>query len=126
VINGFVTGRQAQIKIILRISGYPDLEVGCVVDTGFEGALTLPLTVVTKLQFPCVARINANLANDDNFVTPVHVATVVWDGAEIEVPVLAMGRRPLVGTLLLSKYNLNIDFCDGGMVQIDSLAQLLE
>jgi clan AA aspartic protease len=126
VINGFVTGRQAQIKVLLRISGYPDLEVGCVIDTGFEGALTLPLIVVKKFQLPYVARINANLANDDNFVTPVHVATVVWDGAEIEVPVLAMGRRPLVGTLLLSKYNLNIDFCDGGMVTIDSLGQLLE
>ena len=125
MINGFVTGRQAQIKIVLRISGYPDLEIGCVIDTGFEGALTLPVTAVTKLQLPYVARINANLANDDNFVTPVHRATIVWDGVELDVPVLAMGRRPLVGTLLLNKYNLNIDFCDGGMVKIDSLSELL-
>jgi hypothetical protein len=31
---GVVFGRQAQIKIVLRISGYPDLEIGCVIDTG--------------------------------------------------------------------------------------------
>jgi clan AA aspartic protease len=118
---GVVFGRQAQIKIVLRISGYPDLEIACVIDTGFEGALTLPAAVVTKLQLPYVARINANLANDDNFVTPVHRATIVWDGVEIEVPVLAMGRRPLVGTLLLNKYNLNIDFYDGGVVNINPI-----
>jgi clan AA aspartic protease len=118
---GLVFGRQAQIQIVLRIAGYPDLEIGCVIDTGFEGALTLPVEVVNKLQLPYVARINANLANDDNFVTPVHRATIVWDGMEIEVPVLAMGRRPLVGTLLLDKYNLNIDFYDGGNVNIDRI-----
>jgi hypothetical protein len=35
--------------------------------------------------------------------------------------VLAMGRRPLVGTLLLDKCNLNIDFYDGGSVSIDRI-----
>jgi clan AA aspartic protease len=120
-MNGIVIGRQAQLKVVLRIAGYPDLQIGCVIDTGFEGALTLPVAAVTKLQLPYVARINTNLANDDNFVTPVHRATIVWDGVEIEVPVLAMGRRPLVGTLLLNNYNLNIDFYDGGILSIDAL-----
>jgi clan AA aspartic protease len=121
VINGIVIGRQAQLKVVLRISGYPDLEIGCVIDTGFEGALTLPIDAVTKLQLPHVARINVNLANGDNFATSVHRATIVWDGVEIEVPVIAMGRRPLVGTLLLNKYNLNIDFCDGSIFTIEPL-----
>jgi clan AA aspartic protease len=125
VINGVVVGRQAQIKVVLRIADYPDLEIGCVIDTGFEGALTLPALVVEKLQLPYVAQININLANDENFVTPVHRATLVWDEDEIDVPVLAMGRRPLIGTLLLARYNLNIDFYDRGNVSIDRLETIL-
>jgi clan AA aspartic protease len=121
VINGIVIGRQAQLKVVFQIAGYPNLEIGCVIDTGFEGALTLPVAAVEKLQLPFVARINVNLANGDNFVTPVHRATIVWDGVEIEVPVLAMGNRPLIGTLLLSNYNLNIDFCDGGILSVEAL-----
>jgi clan AA aspartic protease len=121
VINGIVIGRQPQLKVVLRIVNYPDLEIGCVIDTGFEGALTLPISAVEKLQLPFVARINANLANDDNVVTSVHRATIVWDGAEIEIPVLAMGSRPLIGTLLLNNYNLNIDFCDGGILSVETL-----
>jgi clan AA aspartic protease len=121
VINGIVIGRQPQLKVVLRIADYPDLEIGCVIDTGFEGALTLPISAVEKLQLPVVARINANLANDENVVTSVHRATIVWDGAEIEVPVLAIGRRPLIGTLLLNNYNLNIDFCDGGILSVETL-----
>jgi clan AA aspartic protease len=121
VINGIVIGRQPQLKVVLRIVNYPDLEIGCVIDTGFEGALTLPISAIEKLQLPFVARINANLANDDNVVTSVHRATIVWDGAEIEIPVLAMGSRPLIGTLLLNNYNLNIDFCDGGILSVETL-----
>jgi clan AA aspartic protease len=120
VINGIVIGRQPQVKVIVRISGYPDLEVGCVINTGFEGALSLPVAAVAKLQLPYVASINTNLANDENTVTPVHRATVVWDGVELEVPVLAMGRRPQVGTLLLNNCNLNIDFSDGSILSIDA------
>ena len=116
---GTVVGRQAQVKVVLKIPDYPDLEIGCVIDTGFEGALTLPTLVVAKLQLPYVAQINVNLANDENFATSVHRATIVWDGEEIDVPVLAMGRRPLVGTLLLATYSLNIDLFDGGTVAIE-------
>ena len=121
MINGIVIGRQPQVKVVVRISGYPDLEIGCVINTGFEGALTLPVAAVAKLELPYVASIYTNLANDENFITPVHRATVVWDGVELEVPVLAMGRRPQVGTLLLNNFNLNIDFADGSILSIEAI-----
>jgi clan AA aspartic protease len=121
MINGIVIGRQPQLKVVLRISGFPDLELACVINTGFEGALALPTAAITKLQLPYVASINTNLANNENFVTPVHRATVVWDGMELEVPVLAMGVRPQIGTLLLNNCNLNIDFSDGSILSIEAL-----
>jgi hypothetical protein len=38
---------------------------------------------------------------------------------EKDVAVLAMGRRPLIGTALLEDYHLSIDFYDGGTVIVD-------
>jgi hypothetical protein len=37
------------------------------------------------------------------------------------IPVLAMGRRPLLGTALLEDYHLGIDFCEGGTVLVDEI-----
>jgi predicted aspartyl protease len=54
------------------------------------------------------ARINANLA------TNVYFATILWNGVERNVAVLAMGRRRLVRTALVQYYHLSIDFCEGG------------
>jgi predicted aspartyl protease len=49
VIRGQVVELQARIGVIFRLPGQPDLEIECVVDTGFEGALTLPPAAVSAL-----------------------------------------------------------------------------
>jgi len=106
---------------MLRSPGRSDVGIECVVDTGFEGALTLPLDIVAALNLPYVTRISANLANDSNVITRLHLATIVWHGVEREVIVLALGRRPLIGTALIEDYHLSVDFCEGGSVIIDEI-----
>lgn len=51
MIHGTVVGLQARIGIIVRLEGNPDVEIQFVVDTGFEGFLTLPPEVVAKLAY---------------------------------------------------------------------------
>lgn len=46
-------------------------------------------------------------------------ATILWNGTEGLIPVLAMGRRPIIGTALLEDYHPSIDFCEGGTVLVD-------
>jgi clan AA aspartic protease len=121
VIHGTVVGLQARINVILRPPERSDFEIECVVDTGFEGALTLPPDVVAALKLPYVTRINANLADDSSVMTRLHMATIIWHGVEREVIVLAMGRRPLMGTALIEDYHLSVDFCEGGSVIIDEI-----
>ncbi|MEH2435299.1 MAG: hypothetical protein V7K25_13775 [Nostoc sp.] len=43
------------------------------------------------------------------------------NGTERLIPILAMGRRPLIGTALLQDYHLSIDFCEGGTVLVDDI-----
>jgi predicted aspartyl protease len=51
----------------------------------------------------------------------VYVATIVWNGEEREEEVLATGRRPLVGTLLLNGSELNVQFVEGGLLSIETM-----
>ena len=122
MIQGTVVGLQARIGVIFRVPRQEDLiEIECVVDTGFEGFLTLPSAAIAQLGLPYLAQINANLADNSNVATDVYLATVVWNGVARDIAVLAMGRRPLIGTALLQNYHLSIDFCAGGTVLIDEI-----
>ena len=63
-------------------------------------------------------KIKANLANDEDVNTKVYLATIVWVGDEIEIAVLSMGLRPLLGTALLQNQRLVADFWEDGNVTI--------
>jgi clan AA aspartic protease len=122
VIHGSVVGLQARIAVILLPpERSASIEIECVVDTGFEGFLTLPPSIVAELGLPYLININANLADNSSVETNVYLATIIWNGAERNVAVLAMGRRPLIGTALLEDYHLSIDFCEGGTVLVDDI-----
>lgn len=121
MINGIVVGFQARMGIIIYPPNRAEIEIECVVDTGFEGFLTLPPSVVTELKLPYVAPIDANLADNSRIVTNVHQGKIFWNGVERVIPILAMGRRPLIGTALLVDLHLGIDFCEGGTVLVDDI-----
>ncbi len=116
--QGVVQDLQARLNISLKIPSFPDFSIECVVDTGFAGALTLPTEVIKALQLPFLQEIEANLANDQDIKTSVHLATILWEGSEVEIAVLSMGRRPLLGTALLQNQRLIADFWEEGTVQI--------
>ncbi|MEH1783125.1 MAG: hypothetical protein V7K67_24910 [Nostoc sp.] len=58
------------------------VEIECVIDTGFEGFLTLPPSVIAALGLPYLININANLANNSTVETDVYLATVIWNSLE--------------------------------------------
>jgi len=113
LINGIVQDMQARVNVALRLPDRPDVEIEFVVDTGFAGALALPSSAIALLGLSYLQEMVANLANDDSVKADVHVATIVWDGRELKVAVLAMGKRPLLGTVLLTQ------FVESGLVTIN-------
>jgi len=118
-MSGQVAQHHALMPVVFRLLGQPELLIECVVDTGFTGALSLPSAAVLAMGLPFLEDMRANLANDTDVILPVHVATIVWHGAETRVRVLATGRRPLLGTSLLDGSYLGIEFRDGGDVHIE-------
>jgi clan AA aspartic protease len=121
MINGTVIGLQARMAIIFYLPNRAEIEIECVVDTGFEGFLTLPPNIVAEFELPYVAPIDANLADNSRIVTNVHQGMILWNGVERVIPILSMGRRPLIGTALLVDLHLGIDFCEGGTVLVDDI-----
>lgn len=121
MITGNVTDLQACVGVVLRLPERPDIEIEFVVDTGFAGTLTLPASAVAALGLPFLQEMVANLADGTNVRADVHTATIVREGVEYEVAVLAMGTRPLLGTALLAGRELVAQFTENGLVTIDDL-----
>ena len=93
-------------------------EVEMVVDTGFNGFLTLPSNLVAELGLPYRGRGRAILANGSQDFFNVWGATVVWDGQTRYVPADEADATPLVGMALMDNHSLYVDVRDGGRVAI--------
>ena len=120
-MNGQVVAHHALLDILFHLSSQPDMQIECVIDTGFIGYLTLPLAVALVMDLPFIRRMPANLADDSTIWVEVYAATIFWNGEEREVEVLATGRRPLIGTLLLDGSELNVQFAESGLVIVETI-----
>lgn len=92
-----------------------------IVDTGFNGFLTLPLPRIAKLGFPYRGSMRAVLGNGKEADMDVFAGTVLWDGQVRAVMVLAADGTPLVGMGLLDGSRVLLHVTDKGTVSIDPL-----
>lgn len=119
-MNGYVVGRQPRIGVVFLLPNQQRIEIEFVVDTGFEGALTMPIQAVAALNLPFEQRLDAHLTDDSSRSVNVHSAAILWQGRSLNVAVLAMGQRPLLGTALLDGNDLHVHFDDGGPLSVTS------
>lgn len=121
MIEGAVnTAHEAIISLPLRGPAGQQREISAVVDTGYNGFLTLPMSLVVELGLPFAYIGRALLANDDEVSFDVHDVTVLWDGQPRQVKADATGSVPLVGMLLLDQHRLTIEVESGGRVVIQA------
>ena len=94
--------------------------VEAVIDTGYNGLLTLPPAAVQQLALPFVTRGQATLANGSKDVFDVYDATSSWDGKAIDILIDEADTTPLVGMALLENHSLHIDVRIGGRATIEA------
>ena len=119
MITGRIENRKALLPVTYRLPGQPDFVLEHVVDTGFNGQLTLPASAVAAMGLPFDATQRINLADDSAGLVNVHLATIVWEGQAFVVRVFATGMKPLLGTALMDAKELVIQFADRGLVTLD-------
>ena len=98
-------------------------EVEAIIDTGFNGFLTLPPALVTALGLTRRSRGRALLANGSEELFDIYGVTVLWDGQHRYVEADAVDTTPLVGMSLLEGYDLHIQVAEGGQVVIEASGQ---
>lgn len=124
MISGVVTERcEAVIRVKVRGPAGQDREIEAVIDTGFDGWLSLPPSIVSELGLVWHRRGRALLADGSESVFDIYEATVEWDGQLRRIPVDEAETFPLVGMSLLEGYELVVQVQRGGNVTVRALSQ---
>ena len=121
MMQGVTIRRQAILPVTFLLPGQPNLTLDFVADTGFTEYLTLPVAAVSAMRLPFLFQRQVNLADDSTLDMKIHLATILWNGVERQVSVLAIGRRPLLGTALLDEQELRVRFREGDLVSVEDL-----
>jgi len=95
-----------------------DLEV--VVDTGFNGYLTLSAAQIATFGLLWIDRRDAVTADGRQTKFDIYSATVMWDGHLRNVEVEAVDAKLLIGMGLLLGWDLFVDGRIGGTVRIEA------
>jgi len=95
--------------------------VTVVIETGFNGYLTLPSATIKALALSFHSYAEAELGDGHTIVLRKIEGDVLWNGVPRPVTVLETQGAPLVGMALLEKHRIRIDVIPQGNVAIDSI-----
>jgi clan AA aspartic protease len=113
--------REAMLPLVVGNSNKQNQLVDAVIDTGFNGFLTLPAHIITTLGLPWSGSDIVTLGDGSETLFDLYAATVIWDGAYRDVDVAESETEPLIGMSMLYGYRLQVDTVEGGVVKIESL-----
>jgi clan AA aspartic protease len=120
MMTGRVTAlREATLRLAVIGPDQRPQAVDAVLDTGFNGFLTLPSHVVRTLRLPFVGHRRATQGDGSIAVLDLYLATVLWHEQEREVLVLQADGGPLVGMALLYGSRVVLPIVDDGDVLIE-------
>jgi len=122
MITGVVTGdRDAVLTFRVRGPAGNECDITALIDTGFDGMLSLPRALVTSLGLIYRQQGRALLADGRESLFDIYEARLLWEGCWRRVSVDETGTWPLVGTALLDGNELKIQFQIDGAVTVSPL-----
>jgi clan AA aspartic protease len=113
--------REATLPLVVGNAEKQQQMVDTVIDTGFNGFLSLPSTVIAALNLPWSASDIVTLGDGSQTLFDIYTAMVIWDGKYREIDIAASETEPLLGMALLYGYRLQVDNVEGGIVKIEEL-----
>ena len=123
-MTGVVTAeREATLPITVVGPQGRTLEFDAVVDTGFNGYLTLPQSLVRELELLYHSESVATLGDGTVVRLSRYEAAVLWEGRQREIMALAADGGPLIGMSLLHNSRVIVDVITGGRVAVEPLGE---
>ncbi len=122
MINGIVNDEFEAI-ITLKISSNNGrvYEQSAIIDTGFNGWLSLPPDIINQLGLPWKRRGRAILGDGSECIFDVYQASIIWDDKLLIIPIDEAESEPLFGMSLMKGYKLTVEVMAVGLVTIEEL-----
>ena len=92
-----------------------------IVDTGFNGWLSLPPSSIAQLNLRWKRRGRAILGDGSECIFNVYEALLVWDGDLLTIPIDEANSEPLVGMSLMEGYQLMVQVVEDGRVELSKV-----
>lgn len=92
-----------------------------VIDTGYNGFLTLPHGIIVLLELPWTDLHRVTLADGSSQMCDVYEGGIVWENQTRLIEIETAETQPLIGMELLEGYELHIEVVEGGAVAIERL-----
>jgi clan AA aspartic protease len=125
MITGIVN---ADFEAIVTLSICSASKIVCtkdgIIDTGFNGWLSLPPDLITKLNLRWKRRGRAILGDGSECIFNVYEAVIIWDGNYLTIPIDEADSEPLVGMSLMEDYQLMVQVFEGGNVEIQNVSEV--
>jgi len=112
---------EAGFSLAVISAGGHSIAVTAVIDTGFNGYLTLPADTIAALELPFHSIAEAQLDDGQTVALRKFEAHILWSHRERAVTVLETQGTALVGMAFLNRHRVIIDVIAGGAVTIDTI-----
>lgn len=123
MITGAVNASgEPRLRLLLRGAGSILHEIEAVVDTGFNGFLSLDQPLIAALGLAYERQERTMLANGVIEECAVYSGVVVWDGGDRTILIQSANGGPLIGTALMEGYELRVEMREGGAVTLTRMA----
>ena len=113
--------REATLTVVIGNSNRKLQKIEAVIDTGFNGYLSLPSTIITDLNLPWSGSDIVTLGDGSETFFDLYIATIIWDGKYREIDIVESETEPLLGMAMLYGYRLQVDNVEKGIVKIEAL-----
>jgi len=112
---------EAMLPIVVGHGNTTNRMVEALIDTGFTGFLSLPLSMIESMELPWIFSDSVTLGDGSEVTFQMYRATVIWDGQLKVVDVAASESEPLLGMSLLYGFKLQIEAVERGSVTIEAM-----
>ncbi|HUG18652.1 MAG TPA: clan AA aspartic protease [Planctomycetaceae bacterium] len=121
--SGLVTAfRTIVVPVEVLDDQHNSLFIDAMIDTGFNGNLTLPVDVLNSLGAKLFGTRLVELADGSLVQLDSYLIVVKWFGNEGEVLAIESESEPLLGMSMLWGSRVSFDAVDGGALTIEEIA----
>ena len=115
MITGIVTdAREAVVVLSVRGPTGREETIDVVIDTGFDGWLSLPSATIARLELAWSRRARGQLADGSTCIFDIFDGVVMWDKKPRRIAVDEAETAPLLGMALLEGFELKMQVREGG------------